>query len=135
MLLLLRLVKNFGILSASTKTINTMLVFFSSILLFVRTAFGSVAPYRTKLSENTFEWLKIVTLIVTGFGGMRTNYRSISPVRDDLLVQRALGASAAAIKHEMTWDQNIASKDIVLSPEKISEELEAVIVWKDTSIG
>ena len=116
-------------------------------VLFVRSAIVSAAdavgattldlpPYHTELSENTFEWLKTVTLIAWTIGDDKLNYHPIT--QDDPLVQKALGAWATVIKDQIAGQgikTQLAPKDIVLSRKEVNERLGTAIVWKHDGLG
>ena len=156
-------------LSVSQKNINIMLAFTvgTLLLVFVRTplVYGASAdhavgttsvknnvPYQTRLSEDTFEWLKTVTLVTHSHWSdsdrTELHFRLMNTdpgTPDDNLVQKALGAWAKAIKSPIIeWSQNdpfkwrreeaayLPQKGIVHSRQEIERLLGPVIVWKRT---
>ena len=98
------------------------------------------APYKTRLSEETFEWLKTVTLVRMPIGLEERDFRAITQGQDHRHAQQALGAWATIINESIDWDERhcavtrIAKTDIVRSQKDIDEQLGSVIVWKDMTL-
>ena len=116
---------HYNILEADTeKVINIMLAFTVGTLLFVRTALVYGASddnaagmtslrnvvYQTRLTEDTFEWLKTVTLVMQPQADQTIlHFRLMNAdpgTPDDNLVQKALGAWVAAIKSPIGWQRD-----------------------------
>ena len=128
---------NFSSLT-KTSTFNVMFAFTVGALLLVRRSlvYGSEAdhaktdhaagtnppgnrpgnpPCQIKLSQETFEWLKTV-LVITQPGRRGILINPGSETSDAILVQKALGALATALKEQILWESGetvIAQRDIV----------------------
>ena len=92
-------------------------------------------PYQA--TGDTFEWLKRVVLITQPLQhNEERDFHLSTPCPgspNDILVQKALGAWATAIKQQMVWESEatlIAEESIVCSPQEAVEVLGPVIVWK-----
>ena len=124
-----------------------MLAFSVGTLLFVPTSIVSAAddvgattsdhpPKHNKMTEDTFEWLNTVQLIVWTIGDDKFNYHLIT--QEDALVQTALGAWATIIKDQVDGQgikTQTTPKGIALPREDVNKRLGTVIVWKHDGLG
>ena len=129
-ILMLKDFLTFSISSHLYKHFSIMFVFTFVTFLFVGTTATGNSPCQTRLSEDTFEWLKTVQFIVWPIKCLEINWRPIA--LHDIFVQKALGAWAGFINQQLIYESPYTAMDqkyIVLPQKEINEQLGPVIVW------